>query len=58
MSSAKCRESRYSTLDTRHSLALVRVVIRRATFATDGQRFFFTIGTRASNVWEMTLERR
>jgi Tol biopolymer transport system component/DNA-binding SARP family transcriptional activator len=30
----------------------------RPEFATDGRRFFFTIGTRVSDVWEMTLERR
>ncbi len=30
----------------------------RPEFATDGQRFYFTIGTRVSDVWEMALERR
>jgi Tol biopolymer transport system component len=30
----------------------------RPEFATDGQRFFFTIGTRVSDVWEMALDRR
>ncbi|HEX2451499.1 MAG TPA: BTAD domain-containing putative transcriptional regulator [Gemmatimonadales bacterium] len=30
----------------------------RPEFATDGRRFFFTIGTRISDVWEMTLDRR
>ena len=30
----------------------------RPEFVTDGQRFFFTIGTRVSDVWEMTLDRR
>jgi len=30
----------------------------RPEFATDGQRFLFTIGTRVSDVWEMTLDRR
>ncbi|MGH7516242.1 MAG: hypothetical protein ACREOC_02050, partial [Gemmatimonadales bacterium] len=30
----------------------------RPEFATDGQRFFFTIATRVSDVWEMTLDRR
>ena len=29
----------------------------RPEFATDGQRFFFTIGTRVSDVWEMALDR-
>ena len=30
----------------------------RPEFATDGQRFYFTIGNRVSDVWEMTLDRR
>lgn len=30
----------------------------RPEFATDGQRFFFTIGTRISDIWEMRLDRR
>ncbi len=30
----------------------------RPEFATDGQRFYFTIGTRVSDVWQMALERR
>jgi TolB protein len=30
----------------------------RPEFATDGQRFYFTIGTRGSDIWEMTLDRR
>ncbi|HET8625034.1 MAG TPA: BTAD domain-containing putative transcriptional regulator [Gemmatimonadales bacterium] len=30
----------------------------RPEFATDGRRFFFTMGTRDSDVWEMTLDRR
>jgi Tol biopolymer transport system component/DNA-binding SARP family transcriptional activator len=30
----------------------------RPEFATDGQRFYFTIGNRVSDVWEMALDRR
>ena len=30
----------------------------RPEFATDGRRFFFTIATRVSDVWEMALDRR
>ena len=30
----------------------------RPELGTDGRRFFFTIGTRVSDVWEMTIDRR
>jgi Tol biopolymer transport system component len=43
-----------------------RVVVRlddpsrpssRPEFATDGERFFFTVGTRESDIWTMDLVR-